>query len=103
MFLLSILSYNEESLFYLFEILKNCSDFNPEKTQSHIDDWVKRREYGIGGKPYTCRTANEKGVGCGNCDLEQKHKWAKVGDHYIETDEYASPSPIRFAYNYKKE
>ena len=82
----------------MHEILKNCSDYNFEKSQAHIDDWIKRREIGIGGRPYTCERANSVGIGCGNCDLEKKKKWVKVGDSYIETDEESSPSPIRFAY-----
>lgn len=102
LFLLSILSYTDESLFYLHEILRNCNDYNFEKSQSHIDDWIRRREMGIGGRPYTCRRANEAGVGCGDCNLEVKKKWARVGDSLIETDEEAPPSPIRFAYDYNR-
>jgi hypothetical protein len=98
LFLCSLLTYSDDALFYLHEILKNCSDYNFEKSQAHIDDWIKRREIGIGGRPYTCERANSVGIGCGNCDLEKKKKWVKVGDSYIETDEESSPSPIRFAY-----
>jgi hypothetical protein len=98
LFLCSILTYSDDALFYLHEILKNCDDYNFEKSQAHIDDWIKRREIGIGGRPYTCERANSVGVGCGNCNLERKKKWIKVGDSYIETDEESSPSPIRFAY-----
>lgn len=98
LFLCSIFTYSDDALFYLHEILKNCSDYNFEKSQAHIDDWIKRRELGIGGRPYTCERANSVGVGCGNCDLEKRKKWIKVGDSYVETDEESSPSPIRFAY-----
>jgi len=37
-------------------------------------------------------------VGCGDCSLEPKKKWVKVGDMYVESDEFTDPSPIRFAY-----
>lgn len=102
LFLLSILSYTDESLFYLHEILRNCDDYNFEKSQAHIDDWMRRREMDIGGRPYTCRRANEAGVGCMDCNLESKKKWVKIGDSWVESDEEANPSPIRFAYDYGK-
>jgi hypothetical protein len=98
LFLCSILTYNEESIKYLHEILGNCEDYNPSKSQAHINDWIKRREMGIGGRPYTCERANSVGVGCGSCSLEKKNKWVKVGDRFIETQEKVSPSPVRFAY-----
>jgi len=41
-----------------------CEDFNYEKSTSHINDWIKRRQLGIGGRPYTCERANSAGVGC---------------------------------------
>lgn len=105
LFLCSILSYTNESINYLHEILSNCEDYNPGKSQSHIDDWVRRRDMGIGGRPYTCDRANSVGVGCGSCSLEKKNKWVKVGDRFIETQEKSSPSPVRFAYrsNLRKE
>jgi len=103
LFLCSILTYSDDALFYLHEILKNCGDYNFEKSQAHIDDWIKRRELGIGGRPYTCDRANSVGVGCGNCDLDKRKKWIKVGDSYVETDEESSPSPIRFAYTRLKD
>jgi hypothetical protein len=34
--------------------------------------------------------------------LEERKKWVKVGDKYMETNEKSSPSPIRFAYKTKK-
>jgi hypothetical protein len=103
LFLCSILTYSDDALFYLHEILKNCGDYNFEKSQAHIDDWIKRRELGIGGRPYTCDRANSVGVGCGNCDLDKRKKWIRIGDSYVETDEESSPSPIRFAYTRPKE
>lgn len=101
LFLCSILSYTPESLEYLYAILSQCSDFDPNISKIHIEDWIRRREMGIGGKPYSCKTANEKGFGCGNCDLEVKKKWIKSGNVIIKTDEDARPSPIRFAYSRK--
>jgi hypothetical protein len=98
LFLCSILSYTEDSIKFLHEILSNCHDYNFDKSSAHINDWIKRREMGIGGRPYTCDRANSVGVGCGDCALEQKNKWVKVGDRYLETQEKISPSPIRFAY-----
>jgi hypothetical protein len=102
LFLCSILTYNEDSINYLHKILSQCKDYNPGKSQSHIDDWIKRREMGIGGRPYTCERANSAGVGCGTCSLEKKNKWIKVGDRFIETPEKSSPSPVRFAYKVDK-
>jgi len=98
LFLCSILTYTDEAVYYLHEILKNCTDYNFEKTQSHIDDWIRRREMDIGGRPFSCERANSAGVGCGNCDLEPKKKWVKIGDSWIESEETSKPSPIRFAY-----
>lgn len=98
LFLCSILTYTEDSIKFLHEILSNCHDYNFEKSSAHINDWVKRRQMGIGGRPYTCERANSVGVGCGECSLEQKNKWVMVGNRYVETQEKSSPSPIRFAY-----
>jgi hypothetical protein len=103
LFLCSILTYSEESINYLHEILSNCEDYNPGKSQAHISDWIKRREMGIGGRPYTCERANSVGVGCGTCSLEKKNKWVKIGDRFVETQEKSSPSPVRFAYRRKEE
>ena len=99
LFLCSILTYTEDSVAYLHEILSQCSDYNLEKSSSHINDWIKRRELGIGGRPYTCERANAAGVGCGDCSLESRNKWVKIGDRFVETSEKNSPSPIRFAYS----
>jgi len=98
LFLCSILTYNIDSIKYLHEILSNCNDYNFEKSTAHINDWIRRRELGIGGRPYTCERANSVGVGCGNCSLEKRNKWVKIGDKFIETNEKSSPSPVRFAY-----
>ena len=98
LFLCSILTYSEESIKFLHEILSNCSDYNFEKSSAHINDWIKRRQMGIGGRPYTCERANSAGVGCGSCSLEQKNKWVQIGNRFVETFEKSSPSPVRFAY-----
>jgi hypothetical protein len=101
LFLCSLLSYSDEAIEYLHLILQNCSDYQYEKTQSHIEDWTSRRRIGIGGRPFSCRRANAGGYGCGSCDLEPKNKWIKVGDSWVESDVTADPSPIRFAYRNK--
>jgi hypothetical protein len=101
LFLCSILTYSDEAERYLHAILQNCSDYSYEKSQSHIDDWKKRRELGIGGRPYSCARANAVGVGCGNCDLEPKKKWIEVNGKLVESDEESAPSPIRFCYKRK--
>lgn len=103
LFLCSILTYTEESEEYLHAILAQCDDYNPDKSQSHIDDWKRRREMGIGGRPYSCQRANSAGVGCGDCRLEARSKVERVGDRWVETGELAMPSPIRYAYYRKNE
>lgn len=102
LFLCSILTYTPESIEMLHGILSNCSDYNFEKTDSHIQDWIRRRDLGIGGRPFTCSRANSSGVGCMDCTLDSKPKWIKVGDSYVETEEKLEPSPIRFAYRSKR-
>lgn len=102
LFLCSILSYTEDSIRFLHEILSHCSDYNFDKSSAHINDWVKRRQMGIGGRPYTCDRANSVGVGCGECNLERKNKWEKIGNKFIETNVKSSPSPIRYAYKSKQ-
>jgi hypothetical protein len=103
LFLCSVLTYTEDSIKFLHEILSYCKDYNFEKSSAHMNDWIKRRQMGVGGRPYTCERANSVGVGCGDCSLEQRNKWVKVGNRYIETQEKSSPSPIRFAYKNMKE
>jgi len=103
LFLCSILSYNEDAIKFLYDILSLCDDFNYEKSASHINDWIKRRQLGIGGRPYTCERANSAGVGCGDCHLEKKKKWIIIGDKFVEGTEVSNPSPIRFAYKNRKE
>lgn len=103
LFLCSILTYTEDSIKYLHDILSHCSDYNFEKSSAHINDWIKRRQLGIGGRPYTCDRANAVGVGCGDCNLERKNKWQKIGDKFVETNEKSLPSPIRYAYKNKQE
>lgn len=99
LFLCSILTYTDDAIQYLHEILSNCEDYNVEKSTSHINDWINRRRLGIGGRPYTCERANSAGVGCGQCSLDKKKKWVKIGNKYVESEELSSPSPIRFAYS----
>lgn len=99
LFLCSILTYTEDSIIYLHEILSSCNDYNFEKSSAHINDWIQRRTMGTGGRPFTCDRANSVGVGCGSCELERKNKWVQIGSRYVETEEKISPSPIRFAYD----
>lgn len=99
LFLCSILTYTDDAIEYLHEILSNCEDYNVEKSSSHINDWINRRRLGIGGRPYTCERANTAGVGCGECSLDKKKKWIKIGNKYVESEEESPPSPIRFAYS----
>lgn len=103
LFLCSILTYSEEGVQYLHEMLSYCEDYNISKSSAHINDWIKRREMGIGGRPFTCERANAAGVGCGECSLEEKNKWIKINGKFFETNEKSSPSPVRFAYSTKKE
>lgn len=99
LFLCSILTYTKEAEWYLHQILSNCDDYNPEKSQSHVADWIRRRELGIGGRPYTCQRANSAGVGCGSCDLEPLEKYDRINGQLIKTGEMAQPSPYRLAYH----
>lgn len=98
LFLCSILTYTEDAIKMLHKILSMCDDYNFEKSSAHINDWIKRRQMGIGGRPYTCERANSVGVGCGDCKLEERRKWVKIGERYMETNDKSSPSPVRFAY-----
>ena len=100
LFLCSLLTYTEDSIIYLQEIMSNCSDYNPDVSTSHIEDWISRREYGIGGRPFTCAKAKEVGITCSGCDImEPKSKVLHLSDgRYIETGELSAPSPIRHGY-----
>lgn len=98
LFLCSLLSYTEEAEEYLHAILSACDDYSPEKTEAHLQDWKRRRELGIGGRPFSCMKANAMGVGCGTCELEPKPRMERVGDRLVETGEEALASPVRFAY-----
>lgn len=102
LFLCSILSYSEDAVRFLHEILSHCSDYNFDKSSAHINDWIKRRHLQIGGRPYTCDRANAVGVGCGDCNLEKRNKWEKIGDRFVETNVKSAPSPVRHAYKTKK-
>lgn len=102
LWLCSILTYSEQAIEYLHAILSNCTDYNYAKSNSHIQDWIRRRELGIGGRPYSCARANSAGIGCGSCDLEPKEKYQVIGDRMVPTGEMASPSPIRLAYQRKE-
>jgi len=104
LFLCSLLTYTDEAVEYLHAILSNCSDYNYEKSQSHIDDWIRRRDMGIGGRPYTCERAASAGIGCSGCSkLEPKPRYEKIGNKLYPTNEVTSPSPIRFAYSRKRD
>lgn len=104
LFLCSLLIHNTEAIMYLQEILSYCSDYNPDLTSAYIDDWIKRKEYGIGGRPFTCAKAAEVGIDCLGCDsMEAKSKTIQLADgKYIETGELSAPSPIRHAYSIPK-
>lgn len=103
LFICSILSYTDEAIEYLHAILSNCSDYKYEKSQAHIEDWVRRRAMGIGGRPYTCERARSAGIVCSGCEkLEPKQKYERVGDKLYPTNEITQPSPIRFSYSRKE-
>lgn len=104
LFLCSILTYHDDAIRYLHEILSECNDYKFEVSNAHIDDWIRRRERGIGGRPFSCQKAKQVGVVCSGCNqLEPRHKIEKLADgKYIETDEVSSPSPVRLAYSTSK-
>lgn len=103
LFLCSILTYSEQAIEYLHAILSNCDDYSPDRSQAHINDWIHRREAGIGGRPYTCQRATSAGIVCGSCDkLEPRERYEVVGDRMIPTGETANPSPVRIAYRRRK-
>lgn len=104
LFLCSLLTYTDEAIRYLHEILENCTDYRFEISNAHVEDWIKRREYGIGGRPFTCQKAREVGIMCSGCSkMEPKPKIIYTGDgKYIESTELAQPSPIRHTYSLLK-
>lgn len=104
LFLCSLLTYTQDAIIFLHEIFSQCHDYNPEISASHIEDWVKRREYEIGGRPFTCAKAKDLGIICSGCDaLEPRSKIVHLSDGtYTETGELSSPSPIRFCYTIPK-
>ena len=104
LFLCSLLTYTPDAIQFLHEVLGQCSDYNPDITNAHIEDWIRRREYEIGGRPFTCDKAKSVGIICGSCEgMEPKLKIAKLSDgKYIETGEYSQPSPVRHCYTVVK-
>jgi hypothetical protein len=105
LFLCSILTYSPDAVRFLHEILSQCSDYHYELSNAHVEDWIKRREYGIGGRPFTCEKAKQVGIMCNGCtDMEPRRKVVQLeSGKYIETGELSSPSPVRFAYRTIKE
>jgi len=104
LFLCSLLTYTTDAIDFLHKTLSQCTDYNFEVTNSHIQDWIKRREYGIGGRPFTCTKAKQVGIMCSSCDgMEPKKKIITLGNNkYIETEEFSAPSPIRHTYTIPK-
>jgi hypothetical protein len=102
LFLCSLLTYTDEGVMYFHQLLSKLDDYNFEVSNAHIEDWIRRREYDIGGRPYTCRKAKEVGINC-NCDLDPITKYYKVGDKLVESGETSEPSPVRFAYSFRKQ
>lgn len=96
LFLCSLLTYTPEAIEFLHSILSELDDYNFEISDLHIQDWIRRREYGIGGRPYTCEKAKTVGIICSGCyDLEPKSYENKYGAEHL-----ADPSPVRFAYKH---
>lgn len=100
LFLCSILTYHEDAIKYLHEILSECSDYQFDISSAHVDDWIRRRERDIGGRPFSCTKAQQVGITCSGCDkLEPKLKVERLPNgKYLETNEYSQPSPVRLAY-----
>lgn len=98
LFLCSLFTYTDEAIEFLHkEILSQCDDYNFVISDSHIKDWVRRREAGTGGRPFTCSKARQIGIICRNCDdLKPKQK---IINGY-NTGAFSDPSPVRFAYKY---
>lgn len=104
LFLCSLLTYTPDAVRYLHEVLSECSDYSWEISNSHVEDWIKRREYGIGGRPFTCEKAQQVGINCSGCNsVEPRKKVLQLSTNkYVETEEFSSPSPVRFCYSTKK-
>lgn len=103
LFLCSLLTYTDEGVMYFQRLLSKLDDYNYEISMAHIEDWIKRREYDIGGRPFTCNKAKEVGIMCPDCyKLEPNTKKVQVGNKWVDTDEQSTPSPIRFAYRYTR-
>lgn len=105
LFLCSLLTYSPDAIQFLHEILSQCSDYHFELSNHHIEDWIKRREYNIGGRPFTCEKAKQIGIMCSGCSgMEPRPKIVDVGSgKFRETDEFSKPSPVRFAYKILKD
>lgn len=104
LFLCSILTYHEDAVKYLHEILSECSDYQFDISSAHVDDWIRRRDKDIGGRPFSCYKAKQVGISCGGCEsLEPKPKVERLPNgKYVETSEVSLPSPIRLAYGTTK-
>lgn len=100
LFLCSLLTYTDEAIQYLHEILTSCDDYQWEISNAHIQDWIHRRDKGTGGRPVTCKKAMEWGVVCSGCSNLQPHrKLIELGNgKYLESGEESSPSPVRLGY-----
>lgn len=96
LFLCSLLSYTQESIAELHKTLSQCSDYNFSISDLHIQDWIRRREMGIGGRPYTCSKAATVGIVCSGCDTLEP----KTYENNFGSKHQADPSPVRFAYKY---
>lgn len=104
LFLCSLLTYTPDAIKFLHEIFAQCSDYNPDITNAHIEDWIQRREYDIGGRPFTCEKAKQVGIICSDCDkMDPRQKVTKLTDgRYIEIGEFSQPSPVRHCYTIPK-
>lgn len=98
LFLCSLFTYTEEAIEFLHkEILSQCDDYHYVISDSHIQDWIRRREAGTGGRPFTCVKAKQFGIMCENCD-DLKPRQRIMNGH--NTEETVDPSPVRFLYRY---
>jgi len=96
LFLCSLFTYTPDAVKYLHQVLSQCDDYNFSISDLHIQDWIRRREMEIGGRPYTCAKAKMVGIVCFGCEeLEPKSYENNLGGSHI-----ADPSPVRFAYKY---